>query len=82
MNIEESRKIMTVFYSASTGKIKSIISGKQDMNVFGEDKEDYNYDFLLMEKDEYIFNNFEKFEVIDKKVVLKEEYRVDLQKYI
>lgn len=82
MNIEESRKIMTVFYSASTGKIKSIISGKQDMNVFGEDKEDYNYDFLLMEKDEYIFNNFDRFEVIDKKVYLKEEYKVNLQKYI
>ena len=43
------------------------------MNVFEEDKEDYNYDFLLMEKDEYIFNNFNKFEVIDKKVYLKEE---------
>ena len=82
MKIDEFEKLMTIFYSKSTGKIKSIISGKQDMNVFGEDKEDYNYDFLLMEKDEYIFNNFDRFEVIDKKVYLKEEYKVNLQKYI
>lgn len=82
MKIDEFEKLMTIFYSQSTGKIKSIVSGKQDMNVFGEDKEDYNYDFLLMEKDEYIFNNFDRFEVIDKKVYLKEEYRLDLQKYI
>lgn len=82
MKIDEFEKLMTIFYSKSTGKIKSIISGKQDMNVFGEDKEDYNYDFLLMEKDEYIFNNFDRFEVIDKKVYLKEEYRINLEKYI
>ena len=82
MKIDEFEKSMTIFYSKSTGKIKSIISGKQDMNVFGEDKEDYNYDFLLMEKDEYIFNNFDRFEVIDKKVYLKEEYRINLEKYI
>ena len=82
MKIDEFEKLMTIFYSKSTGKIKSIISGKQDMNVFGEDKEDYNYDFLLMEKDEYIFNNFDRFEVIDKKVYLKEGYRINLEKYI
>lgn len=82
MNIEESNKIMTVFYSVSTGKIKSIISGKQDMNIFGEDKEDYNYNFLIIYRDDYILNNSEKFKVIDKKVVLKEEFKVDIQKYI
>ena len=82
MKIDEFEKLMTIFYSQSTGKIKSIVSGKQDMNVFGEDKEDYNYDFLLMEKDEYIFNNFDRFEKKKKKVYLKEEYRINLEKYI
>ena len=82
MNIEEFNNIMTIFYSISTGKIKSIVSGKQDMNVFGEDKGDYNYDFLIVDKDEYIFNNFEKFEVINGEVALKEEFKVDIQKYI
>lgn len=82
MNIDEFQKVMTVFYSTSTGKIKSIISGKQDMSIFGEDKDDYNYDFILIEKDDYVFENFTKFEVIDKKLTLKKEYRVDLEKYI
>ena len=58
MNIEESSKVMTVFYSISTGKIKTIVSGKQNMNIFGEDKEDYNYDFLIINADEYLLNNF------------------------
>lgn len=82
MNITEFNNIMTVFYSISTGKIKSIVSGKQDMNVFGEDKEDYNYEFLIVDKDEYIFKNFEKFEVINGEVALKKEFKVDIQKYI
>lgn len=82
MNIEEFENIMTVFYSVSTGKIKSIVSGKQDMNVFGEDKEDYNYDFMVIAKDEYLFNNFDKFKIIDNEVVLKEEFKIDMQRYI
>lgn len=82
MNIEEYNNIMTIFYSISTGKIKTVVSGKQDMNIFGEEKEDYNYDFFIIDKDEYLFNNFEKFVVIDKKVELKEEFKADIQKYI
>lgn len=82
MNIEEFENIMTIFYSSSSGKIKSIVSGKQDMNVFGEDKDDYNYDFIVIEKDEYLFNNFDKFKIIDNKVVLKEEFKIDMQRYI
>lgn len=82
MNIEESSKVMTVFYSISTGKIKTIVSGKQNMNIFGEDKEDYNYGFLIIDADEYLLNNFEKFKVVNKKIVLKEAFKVNMQKYM
>lgn len=82
MNIEESLKLMTVFYSESTGKIKTIVSGKQNMNVYGEDKSDYNYGFLVVDRDDYVFNNFNKFLIKDKKVVLREEFKADIQKYI
>ncbi|MCX0353284.1 hypothetical protein LI064_01945 [Clostridium perfringens] len=82
MNIEESLKLMTIFYSKSTGKIKTIVSGKQNMNVYGDDKSDYNYGFLVVKKDDYLFNNFNKFLIKDKKVVLREEFKADIQKYI
>ncbi len=82
MNIEQSLKLMTVFYSENTGKIKTIVSGKQNMNVYGEDKSDYNYGFLVVKKDDYVFNNFNKFLIKDKKITLKEEFKDEIQKYI
>ncbi|EGS9997832.1 hypothetical protein I9Y31_000002 [Clostridium perfringens] len=82
MNIKDSLKLMTIFYSENTGKIKTIVSGKQDMGIYGDDKDDYNYKFLVVKKDEYVFNNFNKFLIKDKKVVLREEFKADIQKYI
>ncbi len=82
MNIKDSLKLMTIFYSENTGKIKTIVSGKQDMGIYGEDKDDYNYKFLVVKKDEYVFNNFNKFLIKDKKVVLRDEFKDEIQKYI
>lgn len=82
MNIKESLKLMTIFYSENTGKIKTIVSGKQDMGIYGDDKDDYNYNFLVVDRDDYVFNNFNKFLIKDKKVVLREEFKADIQKYI
>lgn len=82
MNIKDSLKLMTIFYSENTGKIKTIVSGKQDMGIYGEDKDDYNYKFLVVKKDEYVFNNFNKFLIQDKKVVLRDEFKDEIQKYI
>lgn len=82
MNIEESLKLMTIFYSENTGKIKAIVSGKQNMGIYGEDKDDYNYNFLVVYRDDYVFNNFNKFLIKDKKVILREEFKADIQKYI
>lgn len=82
MNIEESLKVMTIFYSKNTGKIKSIVSGKQNMNIYGDEKKDYNYGFLVVDSDEYLFNNFNKFLVKDKKIILRDEFKADIQKYI
>ncbi|XZM32250.1 hypothetical protein ACSXAY_09980 [Clostridium perfringens] len=82
MNIEQSLKLMTVFYSESTGKIKAIVSGKQNMGIYGDDKDDYNYNFLVVDRDDYVFNNFNKFLIKDKKLVLREEFKADIQKYM
>ena len=82
MNIKDSLKLMTIFYSENTGKIKTIVSGKQDMGIYGDDKDDYNYGFLVVKKDEYVFNNFNKFLIQGKKVVLRDEFKDEIQKYI
>lgn len=82
MNIEQSLKLMTIFYSENTGKIKTIVSGKQNMGIYGDDKDDYNYNFLVVDRDDYVFNNFNKFLIKDKKLVLREEFKADIQKYM
>lgn len=82
MNIEDSLKLMTIFYSENTGKIKTIVSGKQNMGIYGDDKDDYNYNFLVVDRDDYVFNNFNKFLIKDKKLVLREEFKADIQKYM
>lgn len=39
---------ITLFYSINSNKIKLYCFGKQDMNYFGEDKEDYNYNYIVV----------------------------------
>lgn len=70
---------MTIFYSPKTGKIAHVPDGKQDMDYFAEDKDDFNYEFLVVEKDLYIKNNPEKFIVQDGEVRLK--LNPELDKY-
>ena len=61
---------ITLFYSLKTGKVKCYCTGVQDMNYFGEDKEDYNYGVLVVENDNYITQNLDKFIVEDGELVL------------
>lgn len=81
MTIEEHENNMTLFYSKQTGEIKCYCTGIQDMNYFGNSKVDFEiiYDFIVVEKDEYILNNLDLFNVNNNKVVLKEG--IDLSKY-
>ncbi len=81
-NIEEHQSNMTLFYSKQTGEIKSYATGLQDMNYFGDNKVDFEiiYDFIVVEKDEYVLSNLDLFKIMDNKVILKEN--IDLSKYI
>ena len=76
--IEKNESKMTIFFSKSTGKIKAVCGGIQDLNYFGEDKEDYNYNFVVIDYNLNLFNNFFKYKVIDNSISLKEEYREEL----
>ena len=42
------------------------------MDYFGIDKHDYNYGFLVVERDEFLVNNLNSFLVIDGALQLKE----------
>ncbi|WP_250675557.1 hypothetical protein LZ906_007910 [Paraclostridium ghonii] len=59
---------LTLFYSKSTGKIKLHCTGEQSMDYFGEDKCDYNYDFIIVDYDSFILNNLDKFKIVDRKL--------------
>lgn len=63
-------KEITLFYSLSTGKIKQYCTGIQTMDYFGEDKNDYNYGVLVIENDNYITQNLDKFIVEDGELVM------------
>lgn len=56
---------VTLFYSKNTGKIKLYCTGEQSMDYFGEDKADYNYDFIIVKYDDFLINNLDKFKVMN-----------------
>ena len=43
---------MTIFFNRRTGRIMQISTGIQDMNAFGDEKEDFEliWDFIVVEK--------------------------------
>ena len=65
MNIEEHQNNMTLFYSKKTGEIKSFATGIQDMNYFGNDKEDYEliWDYVVIPRDDKVIRNLEMFKI-------------------
>ena len=48
------------------------------MSYFGDDKEDYNYDYIVVDYDNFILKNFESFRVIDGVLVFEQS---NAQKY-
>ena len=58
---------LTIFYNKRTGTIKEICGGKQTMDWFGDEKQDYELivDYIVVDFDQYIIANLEKFSVID-----------------
>jgi hypothetical protein len=80
--LEEHENSMTLYYSKRTGEITAYSTGIQDMNFFGGNKEDYEiiWDFIVLEKDNYVLENRDKFKIIDRAVKLKDS--VNLSKYM
>ena len=64
---------MTLFYSKRTGEIKYYCTGVQNMEYFGSDKEDYEviFGFIVVDKDDMVIDNRDKFIVQDGQVKLK-----------
>ncbi|MDK0558283.1 hypothetical protein P6O24_04150 [Clostridium perfringens] len=79
-SIKNFENKVTLFYSQSTGDIKLHAGGIQDMNYFGPEKYDYNYKFIVVDKDDYLLNNLENFKVENGELKLKDISR--LSKYI
>ena len=65
---------MTVFYNKRTGSIKALVSGEQNMSMYGNEQEDYEqiYDFIVVPMDEYVFNNHNSFEVTNGALKIKQ----------
>jgi len=75
MNIEEMNNKMTVFYMKSSGKIKAIATGMQDLSIYGDEKEDMALiiDFIVVDKNDFILNNFNLYKVENKETKLAVE---------
>ena len=65
---------LTIFYNKRTGTIKEICGGKQTMDWFGDEKQDYKLiiDYIVVEFDQYIIANLESFNVVDGKLKMTE----------
>lgn len=81
-SIDEIKGLMTIFYSTNTGKIMTIAGGVQTMDIYGEDKKDFNYNTLVIKIDEYLIDNQNKFIVSEDKIKIKEEYKESISKYL
>jgi hypothetical protein len=74
---------MTVFFNKRTGNIRIISGGEQTMNIFGEEKQDYEliYDFIVLEFDRYVLENSGSF-YVDENRELKFRNADNLTKYM
>ncbi|MEN8079181.1 hypothetical protein ABFP60_19650 [Clostridioides difficile] len=74
MKILEEQNKMTIFYNKRLGIIQAIVTGTQNMSYFGEQEEDFKiiYDYIVVDKDEYVINNSSYFIVINNALKLKD----------
>lgn len=74
MKILEEQNKMTIFYNKRLGSIQAIVGGTQNMSYFGEQEEDFKiiYDYIVVDKDEYVINNSSYFIVINNVLKLKD----------
>lgn len=67
---------LTLFYNKRTSIIKELCTGEQDMNWFGEEKQDYEqiFDYIIVDYDGYIMQNPHHFIVKNGKLNIKEDF--------
>ena len=63
---------LTIFYNKRTGSIKELCGGKQDMNWFGNEKQDFEliFDYVHVDFDSYIIENYINMMIVDGEVKL------------
>lgn len=81
--IDEMSLKMTLYYSKSSGDIKSFCTGIQDMSLFGSNKEDFSliWDYIILDKDEFVLSNITQFKInLDtKQLEIKQETIIQYQ---
>ncbi|MCR1897820.1 hypothetical protein NSA47_02305 [Irregularibacter muris] len=67
---------LTLFYNKRTSIIKELCTGEQDMNWFGEEKQDYEqiFDYIIVDYDGYIMQSPHHFIVKNGKLNIKEDF--------
>ncbi|UBK99684.1 hypothetical protein KLF26_10775 [Clostridium perfringens] len=70
-SIDDFNKNMTLFYGKETGIIRNYSSGRVDLKFYGNEVGDFNYDFIVVPKDDYVLNNLEKFIIKDDQLMIK-----------
>lgn len=70
-SIDDFNKNMTLFYGKETGIIRNYSSGRVDLKFYGNEVGDFNYDFIVVPKDDYVLNNLEKFIIKDGQLMRK-----------
>lgn len=70
-SIEDFNNTMTLFFGKKTGIIRDHAQGRQDLNYYGASAGDFNYDFIVIEKNDYVLNNLEKFIIKDGQLMRK-----------
>ena len=68
-------EILTIFYNKRTKRVKLFCSGKQTLDVYGDEKEDYEgiIDFIYVPYDPFITANKDYYKVENGKLILDRE---------
>ena len=68
-------EFLTLFYMKRNGKIMGFCTGKQDLNFYGDLKEDYELimDFIIVHNDNFIIDNRDHFKVIDGELIFTKQ---------
>lgn len=70
--IEDFNSHMTIFYGKETGTIRGYVGGIQTLEeYYGEGHKDFNYETIVLPRDNYVLDNIGKFIVVNGKLMIK-----------